>query len=270
MPAARVITRARDAYSAELRSHSRITSPWNPVSASQFSRRTCQDPNDSGLSWTSCESVLVAASSSQMTGSTKKTTKASSSSPGRTWAAAAGRRARRGWARRAPEAGTRVKVAEVSAGIEESRSGYEHGGHYQRDHEQLDGDRRRVVDVVVLEREVVGELVERVVTTRHPHARLGDQLRLDEQLGADGERQDHHVHNPLAQHRDLDAPCDRHAAGAVDARGLDDFQRDVVQRSVHDHDPAARAGPERDHREQDRQVALLDDLAERTVAEQAQ
>src|SRR5580704_16808728 len=232
MPAARVITRARDAYSAELRSHSRITSPWNPVSASQFSRRTCQDPNDSGLSWTSCESVLVAASSSQMTGSTKKTTKASSSSPGRTWAAAAGRRARRGWARRAPEAGTRVKVAEVSVGIEESRSGYEHG--------------------------------------RHPHARLGDQLRLDEQLGADGERQDHHVHNPLAQHRDLDAPRDLHAAGAVDARGLDDFQRDVVQRAVHDHDPAARAGPERDHREQDRQVALLDDLAERAVAEQAQ
>src|SRR5579862_4442746 len=146
MPAARVITRARDAYSAELRSHSRITSPWNPVSASQFSRSACQDPNDSGLSWTSCGSVLVAASSSQMTGRTKKTTKASSSSPGRTWAAA------------------RVTVprAKVSVGIEESRSGHEHGGHDQRDHEQLDGDGRRVVDVVVLEREVVGELVERV------------------------------------------------------------------------------------------------------------
>src|SRR5579863_3576587 len=186
MPATRVITRARDAYSAELRSHSRITSPWNPVSASQFSRSACQDPNDSGLSWTSCGSVLVAASISQMTGSTKNTTKASSSSPGSTWpAAAAGRRARRGWGRLAPEAGTRVKIpgAEVSVDIEESRSGYEHGGHHQRDHEQLDGDSRRVVDVVVLEREVVGELVERVIATRHPHAGFGDQLGFDEQLG---------------------------------------------------------------------------------------
>ena len=81
MLTASVIARARNAYTAELRSHSRITSPWNPVSSSQFTRSWCQDPKESGLSCTSCASVFVAASSSQMTGRMKKTTKTSSSSP---------------------------------------------------------------------------------------------------------------------------------------------------------------------------------------------
>src|SRR5215469_14997268 len=160
MPRTTVITRARTAYTAELRSHSRIASPWKPVSASQFARSACHDPKESGLSWTSCASVFVAASSSQMTGRTKKTRKASSSNPASTWPGARdARRAR--WRGRARGETIRLPAAGdwMSARIKESRSGDEHGGHHQGDHEELDGDRRGVVDIVVLEREVVGQLV---------------------------------------------------------------------------------------------------------------
>src|SRR3984957_15420059 len=159
MLTARVIARAMNAYTAELRSHSRIASPWKLVSSSQFTRSWCQDPNESGLSCTSCGSLLVAASSSQITGSTKKTTNTSSSSPASSWPAARGGRRDRARGPAAPSAAG----AAVSVRIEEPRPCHEQGGYDQADHQQLHRDRRRVVDIVVLEREVVGELVGRVV-----------------------------------------------------------------------------------------------------------
>ena len=50
--------------------------------------------------------------------------------------------------------------------------------------------------------------------------------------------------------------------GAVDAGGLLELGRDRVQRAVHDDDPAAGAGPERDHREDVGQVSGGDRLGE--------
>src|SRR5579863_1312252 len=110
----------------------------------------------------------------------KNTTKTSSSSPGSSWPAARDGRGRRRGRARGRAASPLTGGTRVSVRIKESRSGDEHGRDDQGDHEELDGDGRRVVDVVVLEREIVGELVGRVVAARHRHARLGDELRLDE------------------------------------------------------------------------------------------
>ena len=44
-------------------------------------------------------------------------------------------------------------------------------------------------------------------------------------------------------------------------RGLDDLVGDAVERAVHDDDPAAGAGPERDDGEEHRQVPGRDDSA---------
>src|ERR1700722_16283464 len=134
MLTARVIARAMNAYTAELRSHSRIASPWKLVSSSQFTRSWCQDTNDSGLSCTSCGSLLVAASSSQITGSTKKTTNTSSSSPASSWPTArGGRGGRRDRVRGPPELS--AAGACVSVRIEEPRPCHEYGGHDQADHQ---------------------------------------------------------------------------------------------------------------------------------------
>src|SRR5579871_2430458 len=270
MATARVITSAKNEYSALLRSHSRIASPWYPVSASQLARRACQEPKERGLLWTSWSSVLVAASTSQSTGSTKKTTNSASTSVG---SGLRGRRRVRARVRgRVPAVagGVRVCAGAVSVGIEESGSGDEQRGGDQSEQQQFDGDGGGGVDVVVLEREVVRELVERVVAPRDPDARLGEQLGFDEQLRAAGEGEDRHVDDPFAQQRDLDVKGGLPRARAVDARGLDDVERDVVQRPVHHHDPAARAGPERDQCEQHRQMTGGDDIAEGLVAQRAQ
>src|ERR1022692_2329951 len=116
MPATRVITRARNAYTAEFRSHSKMVSPWKLVSASQLCRRACHDPKDNGLALTSCGAVFVAAGSSHRTGTMKKTAKAASSSPTNRWPVA-----RAGLGRRRDLARTRAGATRS----EERRGGKE-------------------------------------------------------------------------------------------------------------------------------------------------
>ena len=55
--------------------------------------------------------------------------------------------------------------------------------------------------------------------------------------------------------------------GAVDARSLHDLVADVVQRAIHDHDPATGTGPEGDDREDDVKRVCLHDLDEALFAE---
>src|SRR3954462_7639703 len=134
---------------------------WKEVSAVQLSARACHEPKDSGLPCTSWSSVFVAASRSHATGSTKNTRNSTSTR------AASGfgsfrvpRRRGEAWRRSDSFAGAGTRMA---VGIEEPRSGHEHAGDDQPDHQQLHRDRRGRVHVVVLEGEVVGQLVERVV-----------------------------------------------------------------------------------------------------------
>jgi hypothetical protein len=117
---------------------------------------------------------------------------------------------------------------------------------------------------------LIGQLVDRVVVAHQPEARLRHQLRLDEQLGAGGERQDQHVRDPLADQRKLDVPRRTDRVSAVHAGGLHDIVGDRVQRTVEHEDPAAGSGPERDDREHDGQMAGRDDVGEVPVAGPAQ
>ena len=103
--------------------------------------------------------------------------------------------------------------------------------------------------------------------TRPKLACLHD-LGLDEELRPCREGEDQHVGDPLPDQRQLQAEGDLERAGAVDAGGLLEVGRDRVERAVHDHDPAAGAGPERDHREDVGQVPGSDRLGEDVRPEQ--
>ena len=70
--------------------------------------------------------------------------------------------------------------------------------------QQQDGDGRRPVEVPLVEGVLVRELVERIVVGHLAVAGLREHRRLDEELGAGGQRQHRHVGDPFAQHRQLD------------------------------------------------------------------
>jgi len=70
------------------------------------------------------------------------------------------------------------------------------------------------------------QLVHRIVLRDDPAARLGQHAWFDEELRAAGERQDHHVGDPLAEKRNLDGPGDADGTGSVAARRLDQVAAD--------------------------------------------
>ncbi len=218
---------------------------------SSSGRGSARSPSANGCSRRSWRSVLVGAISSQTSGTTKNSAKAT--------------RSRMAAARPSQCAGRDAARSpwRPSRALKETSPEDEDHAERQRDDEQDERDRRRAVEVALLEGIEEGELVQRIVLRHHPAARLGEHPRLDEELGAAGEGQDHHVGDPLPQQRDLDRPGGPDRARAVDAGRLHHVAADVVERAVHDDDPAAGAGPEGDDGEDDRQPVDLHRLDER-------
>ena len=120
--------------------------------------------------------------------------------------------------------------------------------------EQVDSDGSSGVEVRVTEGQLVGELIRRPGVRDQPEAGLVTSCGSTKSCVPVAKERIGHVGDPLADEWKLQPQRDRQRPRAVDTRGLLQLVRDGVQSPVHDDDPAARARPEGDHREDEGQV----------------
>src|SRR5579875_4079584 len=138
------------------------------------------------------------------------------------WARRGGRRTRTG-----KGVSTRASV-NMSPCLEELESPDDYRRAQQGKDQQVEGDGRGPVEVGLLERVVVRQLVGRPARGDHAPGRARDEGRLHEDLGAGRDGEDDHVSDPLGDERELDPYGQLQRIAPVQPGRLDQVDRDVV------------------------------------------